>query len=290
MTGQLQNLWKKANSAGQILFIATLVSVCIGTQGIAAPLEYNPFTSLTVEGQVGYLVGRIGFDRDTGRPGTQNDFRADLGMDKDFLTWRIFSSARPLEHHVVRVYGSIPQHHTGGRTLERTLQTRINTYPAGTHIDSDLSTLSFGFGYDLDLLVGPRWYGGFNAELQYLNATMNITSGPATGKEDTISVSEIVPCFGIHLENRQILPFTQFGDGCRLGGFARITHSMTPNFANYLDINAGLSLEFQLNQRFGILAKAGVQRESFYHDLEKVNGNVLEFTRDGIFFSFAGSF
>jgi hypothetical protein len=123
-----------------------------------------------------------------------------------------------------------------------------------------------------------------------LGASMDITSGPTAGREDTISLSEYVPCFGAHVENRCLLPFLTPNDRFQLGGFARITHSMTPTYVNYIDVNAGFSVHVQFTPELGVLAKAGVERESLYHDQNSTNGNLLEFTRDGIFFSLSGSF
>ena len=278
------------NSIWCVLLFSAPIALFSVISTSAAPLEYNPFASLRIEGQYGLLNGRSIFNRNTGRPVTQNEFDTDLGMDDSFVTWRMYASARPLEHHLLRVYGSLPQHSKGVRILDRELITGVNTYPVGTEVNSDLYVMSFGFGYDLDLLVGPRWYGGLNAEFLYMGASMDITSKSNTRRDDTISISEYVPCFGAHVENRSLLPFLNPNERFQLGGFARIIHSITPNYLNYIDVNAGLSVHMQFSPNFAVLAKAGVERESVYHDQNVTNGNLLEFTRDGIFLSLSGSF
>jgi hypothetical protein len=65
---------------------------------------------------------------------------------------------------------------------------------------------------------------------------------------------------------------------------------MIPSYVNYIDLNAGFSVHVQFTPGLGVMAKAGVERESFYHDQNSTNGNLLELTRDGIFFSLSGSF
>ncbi len=182
MTSQGEHIWK-------IVPWAAPVAVCIGlaffgftAETWAEPLEHNSFASVTVEGVVSLLTGRMGFEQEPGAltPGSLNDLRYDLGLPQERQSFRLGLSVRPLEHHVLRLYGTMPEIYKGGLTLTRTLQTRRGTYETGTSVESQMTTGSFGFGYDLDFLVGPRWYAGFNGDFKYLHARVTM-SGAGVG-------------------------------------------------------------------------------------------------------------
>lgn len=257
-------------------------------RGHAAALEYRPWS--TIEGEVFFSrqEGRMGLDQENDGVGTLNDFSRDLGLELDNITWRIRTSARPLEHHVVRLYGSIPEFYNGSTVLERDLVTRTNIYPAGSRIQSELYRASYGFGYDLDLLVGPTWYGGFNGDLRYFNVKARMMQA-GTGREDTVTLAELVPCLGAHANNRFTLSIVP-GRSTALGGYARMVYGITPNFLNYVEINLGLSLDMRWQNGLNLTTRVGYEHESLFHDQEAISGRILEIQRDGITVSIGAAF
>jgi hypothetical protein len=255
----------------------------------AEPLEYNPFATIGLEARWGRLDGRLGFAQDVVQTGTLNDFRTDLGLPNNSLTWGLNATARPLEHHLVRIFGYLPETYKGGTTLNRKLVTRNFTYAAGTSILSEYRTSQFGFGYDLDLLIGPRWYGGLHGNIRHM--LLQVRMGNAeSGKEDTLSISETVPCLGVHMQTRNTFEVGPFRSIVNVGGFARMDFSMTPNYMNYFNMSAGAALGFRVGMIGIVETKIGYFYESYYHDQELAAGKVLELRRDGILFSLEGLF
>jgi hypothetical protein len=277
---------------------AALVSACIavaflGSPGDmrAEPLEHNSFASVAIEGIVSQIDGRMGFEQEPDAlvPGSLNDLQADLGLPREAQTVRLGFAIRPLEHHALRLYGTVPEIYKGGRILTRTLQTRRGTYPTGTSVESKLSTGSFGFGYDLDFLVGPRWYAGLNGDLKYLHARVTM-SGAGVGLDDTIAVDEMMPCLGAHGEAKLPVSGIQFGQPMTLGGFARMVYGVTPNFLNHVDIWVGASLDLRTSLGPAVSARVGYEHEVFMYTQELVAGKIFEYSKNGIFLSIAGVF
>jgi hypothetical protein len=266
-----------------VLVIAMVILVLFTAPSVAAPLDFNGIASLEFQGYFSKIEGRMGFDQEPGGIGTLNDLKDDLGLPGDNKTYRFKASIRPLEHHLLRLYGSIPETYKGGGTLKRQLRTRNTIYPAGTLISSELRTGMFGFGYDLDFLVGPTWFGGLHGDLRYVDLRVRM-GNPGSGLEDTINIDELTPCLGAHMQARTpglgcLLP------GLSLGAYARITYAMTPNYFNYFDLWTGLSVTISPRGLMILDGKVGYEHESFFHNLENISGRILEFKRDGISFS-----
>ena len=234
--------WKQALQASRILLCCASLCLCLSAEWIAAPLDFLPFTSLRAEGFYSWINGRMGSDQEIGGIGTVNDLRNDLGLSLNELTWRIEGSVRPLEHHVIRAYGTIPERYIGTNVLNRELRTRTSTYPAGSRVDSRFEIAAYGMGYDLDLLVGPSFFGGFHGDLIYMSSKVSFGTAPLRDADDVIAVHELVPCLGAHGELTSVFPFSRLTWGPKIGAFGRLTYAMTPNYLNYVDIKLGLSL------------------------------------------------
>jgi hypothetical protein len=261
-----------------------LLLITISVPCAAEPLEYNGFASLKFEAFFSRIEGRMGLAQNVTEDGTVIDFINDMGLPADNRTFRLSASVRPLEHHLLRVYGSFPELYRGGTILQRTLQTKSFTYPPGTAVQSQLNVGTFGFGYDLDFLVGPRWFGGMQGDLKFINLRATIAAG-ALQQEDTISLNELVPCLGAHVQNR--IPWTP---SFNVGGYARITYGMTPNFLNHVDLATGVCLGTGSVGSVIVEGKVGYELESFYHNQENLLGRSLELKREGIVFSVEAAF
>ncbi len=263
-------------------FVVLLMSIT--APSTAEPLEYNGFASLKFEAFFSRIEGRMGLAQNVSENGTVIDFINDMGLPADNRTFRLFASVRPLEHHLLRIYGSFPELYRGGTILQRTLQTKSFTYPPGTAVQSQLNVGTFGFGYDLDFLVGPRWFGGMQGDLKFINLRSTLSAG-SLQQEDTISLNELVPCLGAHVQTR--IPCT---GRVNVGGFGRITYGMTPNFLNHVDLSTGLCLGMGSVGSVLVEAKVGYELESFYHNQENLLGRSLELKREGIVFSLEAAF
>lgn len=250
----------------------------------AEPLEYNGFASLRFEAFFSRIEGRMGLAQNVLENGTLIDFVNDMGLPTDNRTFRLFASVRPLEHHLLRAYGSFPELYRGGTILQRTLLTKSFTYPAGTAVQSQLNVGTFGFGYDLDFLVGPRWFGGMQGDLKFINLRSTISAGELQ-QDDTISLNELVPCLGAHVQTR--IPWTP---RVNVGGFGRITYGMTPNFLNHVELSTGFCLGMGSVGSMLLEAKVGYEVESFYFNQENLLGRSLELKREGIVFSLEAAF
>ncbi len=275
------------------LVTATLSVFCVVVLfpcgSVAEPLEYLPFATIGIETLFGRLDGRLGFDQQNDGIGTLNDFRDDLGLPSWTMTWAAHVAVRPLPPHSLRFFGRLPEVYRGGQLLNRTLQTRNITYDAGTPIQSELTTSLFGFGYDLDFLMGPRWYGGLNGELRHLDFRIRMNNN-VSGFEDTLAVSEMVPTLGAHMAYRNIVERGPFAGVLTVGGYARMVFGITPNWLNYRDISAGLSIGAVRGGLAEIEAKFGYWYESVFHNQEASAGRSLEFVRDGVSLSLEGRF
>lgn len=283
----LRNFKREARVSCAVLFL--FIAVLTPTGSVKAdPLDYGTFATLGFHAVVNQIDGRMGFALENGGNGTLNDLNNDLGLPSESHALGLVVAIRPLEHHVVRLYGDLPDLRKGGKVLSRTLQTRNITYPAGTKILSELRTGMFGFGYDLDFLVRPTWYAGMNGDIRYLDLRVRMGNADS-GYEDTLSVDELVPCVGAHFESS----FPVLGQGdpwMNLGGFARMTFSMTPNYLNYVDLAAGFSVGFRFAGLLSMETKAGYRHESFFHNQETAAGRSMELKRDGLLISVEGLF
>jgi hypothetical protein len=264
-----------------------ILSITVGLMSLPMPLiaeslDFSGYASLGVEGLVSRMDGRMGFAREAGGIGTLNDFSADLGLPAENFTLGILFSVRPLEHHLLRLYGTIPETYNGSNVLSRQLRTQTNVYQPGTEIQSQFRFATFGFGYDLDFLVGPRLFAGMHGDLRYLDLRVRMR-GPGTGLEDTITLSELTPCLGAHVQTRNAVPFATT-DALGLGGFARITYGMTPNYLNYYDMAVGFCLSAQnLSRLIFVDFKVGYGLQAVTQ--QNISGRDLEIKRDGVFFA-----
>lgn len=267
--------------------MAAFLLVCLFSgPGLAAPLGYTPFGSIRFEGCFSRMMGRMAFGvTQTGQSGSLTDFRTDLGLPGDNQTWKLTASVRPMEHHLLRVYGSTPERYGASTIIQRDIVTRNAIYTEGTSISSELHTAQFGFGYDLDFILGPTWFGGLNADLRYLHLKSSISSSE-TGLGDTISVSEAMPCLGAHMETILPIGFGPIG----FAGGARMTYGINPDFANYINISIGLSADFRFASRFLMDMRIGYRFESFNWSQTIDTGRAMEMERDGICFSISGEF
>ncbi len=291
-----------------LIIMAILI---LSTSLVSADMrEERPLWTMGFEGFFSSIEGRMGFDQQNAGYGTLNDLREDLGLPWDNISYRIVASIRPLQHHMLRMYGSVPESYMGSTLLKREIRTTrypgtltVNNdqtivYAPGTQIKSQLRTAMFGFGYDLDFLLWPNWVGGFNGDLRYLDLKVKMTGTGVvqpTGAPildntvDTINIDELVPCLGGHSE--VVFPFDfGCGSGSSAGAFSRLTYGITPNYLNYVDIAMGLTLNFAPSCRFILNTRVGYEHESIFHDAQNRNGRVLELKRDGIMFRVEGLF
>ena len=276
--------------------------------------EERPVWTLGFEGFFSKIEGRMGFDQQNAGYGTLNDLLQDLGLPWDNLTYRAVASIRPLQHHLLRMYGSVPENYYGQARLKREL--RLTRYPsqqnnnsdnvivfqAGDEVSSQMRTAMFGVGYDLDFLLWPNWIGGFNGDLRYIDLNVKISGtgvvkpgvdppgGPSLPNTiDSINIDELVPCLGAHSE--VVFPLNLgCGSGSSAGAFSRMTYGITPNYLNYVDISMGLTLNMAPSCRFVLNTKVGYEHESIFHDTQNRNGRVLELKRNGVMFRVEGLF
>lgn len=281
--------WRCGHGFTVSICLAAAVLIAWSSPVLSEPLEYAPFATLSLQGGYSRIEGRMGFAQETGGIGTLNDLIHDLGLPISNLTFEMEARVRPLEHHVVRVYGRFPETYEGGRTLSRTLQTRNETYAAGTAILSELKTGMFGLGYDLDFLAGPRWFGGLNGDLRHIGLRMRLGNA-GSAFEDTLALNEIVPCLGAHLLYRAPVEVGPAAGLFTVGGFSRMTFSMTPNWLNYFDIAAGFSVGILRSGALSLESRLGYNYEVFYHNQEFLAGRSLEFQREGLLLSLEGLF
>ncbi len=285
----------------------------------AEPLEYSPRWSLGFETVLSTIEGSMGFDQQNAGYGTLNDLKADLGLPNDNRTFKVRGSVRPLEHHLIRAFGTIPEVYVGSTQLNKDMRlTRLPntsplalqatdlvvTFPTGSLVRSEMKYASFGMGYDLDFLAAPRWAAGLTGELRYLDVRLKLWGDGATNGanppdlvgvagrvEQVINIDEFFPCIGG--QGSVALPFGMngmSGTGLNIGGFTKMVYGLSPNYLNYVDIALGLSLWTAPTNRFQLMAKVGVEHESVFHDAANRNGRVFELKRNGLLISLDGSF
>lgn len=319
--GTFTRSWKDKRT--RVTLIAARIIVCLITlaaplTSIAEPLDYSPRWSLGFEGTLSKIEGRMGFERQSAGYGTLNDLKNDLGLPDDNQTWKIMAQVRPLEHHVFRVFGSIPELYKGGNTLNKDLRlTRLPnpfnqtggtdmavTFPIGHWVKSEMRYAMFGVGYDLDFLVSRGWNAGLNGEFRYLDYKVRMSTAAATNGgeidpgvtnnlrtlpnvEETINLDEAFACMGAH--GQAMFPLGP-GAGVAFGGFTRMNYGVTPNYLNYVDLTMGVLIRTGLNGGLGLQAKVGYEHESIFHDGQVREGRVIELKRNGILFSLDGTF
>lgn len=315
--------WTRIHVVATLAFLSVFVLVT-PLPSLAEPLEYSPRWSLGFETVLSTIEGSMGFDQQNAGYGTLNDLKADLGLPNDNRTFKIQGSVRPLEHHLLRAFGTIPEAYSGSTRLNKDMRlTRLPntttqgqtdyvvTVPMGSTVLSELKYASFGMGYDLDFLVAPRWSAGVTGELRYLdvrlklwgenarNASMvappqppieqSYIDGVVGRYENIMNIDELFPCVGG--QGTAALPLGMNGmSGLNIGGFTKMVYGLSPNYLNYVDIALGLSLWTAPTSRFQLMAKVGVEHESVFHDAANRNGRVFELKRNGILISLDGAF
>lgn len=295
-----------------IVTLATFLVFILGMplSSFGEPLEYSPRWSLGFESTLSTIEGRMGFDQQNAGYGTLNDLKADLGLPNDNRTFKLQGSVRPLEHHLLRAFGTIPEAYLGSTTLNKNMRlTRLPnpnqfgqtdlvvTLPMGNYVWSELKYASFGMGYDLDFLIAPRWSAGIAGELRYLDVRLKLWGenaqdglGNNIGRiEDIINIDEMFPCVGGHAN--VAFPFGMNSmSPLNIGGFTKMSFGLSPNYLNYVDLSMGLSLWTGPRSRMQVMAKVGVEHESVFHDAVNRNGRVFELKRNGLLISLDGTF
>ncbi len=301
-----------------IAFCTISVAVLGYGTGSADTLDYLAPWSIGSEFMYSWIWGTMGYDQQNAGFGTINQLRDDLGLPQDNQTYRVYATIRPLEHHMLRVFGSVPELYQSQNFLKKDLRltqlpglavngltttNQVVVFPRGTLIKSQMQTAQFGFGYDLDFLTGPGHAAGMQGELKYIDLRLSISDldgqywpGSATTfpiPTDTniigyqyynTTLDELVPCLGAHAQ--AVLPFgfgKMFPD-LTLGGYTRMNFGIWPNYLNYMDIQAGLQLNSgqKCGSRRFLIAKFGVEHESILHDGQIRTGRALELKRDGL--------
>ena len=297
--------------------LASIFALTLG-HGIAGAdvLDYLAPWSVGSEFMYSWIDGQMGFDQTSNGFGTLNNLKDDLGLQENNQSFRVYATMRPLQHHMLRVFGSIPELYQSEMRPQKDLRlteypstiiegttnisnNRAIVFPAGTLVKSEMRTAQFGFGYDLDFLVGPGHAAGMNGELRYIDLRVSLsdrearvippgsigTAGTLVGYQNNIiTLDELVPTIGAHAQ--AVLPFG-FGSmlpDLTLGGYTRMDVGIWPNYLNYVDIQAGLQLNTgsKCGSRRFLIAKFGVEHQSLLHDGQIRSGRVLELKRDGL--------
>ncbi len=326
-SGLRRHVSRKPMHAIARLSIVWILLLVVPSLTFGEPLEYSPRWSLGFETVLSTIEGHMGFDQQNAGYGTLNDLKADLGLPNDNRRFKIQGSVRPLEHHLLRAFGSIPEAYTGSNNINKDIRlTRLPntntlaavqatdlvvTVPMGSLVHSEMKYASFGMGYDLDFLVAPRWAAGMTGELRYLdlklkmwgenarNASIENPPQPPTDPsfidgivgryENVINIDELFPCVGG--QANAALPIGMNGmSGLNIGGFTKMVYGLSPNYLNYVDISMGLSLWTGPRSRMQLMAKVGIEHESVFHDAQIRNGRVFELKRNGLLFSLDGTF
>jgi hypothetical protein len=321
-----QNRRKKTvsdrSSSGKLchrVWIAFLiVSTIVLGQGLAGAdaLEYLSPWSIGTEFMYSFIDGQMGFDQTPTGFGTLNDLRSDLGLPQDNQTFRVYATMRPLEHHMLRVFGSVPELYQAeirpqkelritelpgatGTTTTNTTNNRVIVFPVGSIVKSQMRTAQFGFGYDLDFVKGPGHAAGLQGELRYIDLRVSLADPdalafPPPGGGDTgtnigyqsniISLDELVPCLGAHAQAVLPFGFSHMFPELTLGGYTRMSFGLYPGYVNYVDIQAGLQLNSgsKCGSRRFLVAKFGLEHESILHDGAARAGRVMELKREGL--------
>jgi hypothetical protein len=329
-----QNRRKKTvsetNSIGKLchrVWIAFLmISTIVLGRGIAGAdaLEYLSPWSIGTEFMYSFIDGQMGFDQTSTGYGSLNNLKNDLGLPQDNQTFRVYATMRPLEHHMLRVFGNVPEYYQGemrpqwdlrlthlpsafNANAAQTTNDRVIVFPAGTLVKSQMRTAQFGFGYDLDFVLGPGHAAGLQGELRYIDLRLSLSDRDAysvpPGDQQTvpptlpktalteigyqtniISIDELVPCLGAHAQAVLPFGFSHMFPELTLGGYTRMSFGLYPGYLNYVDIQAGLQLNSgsKCGSRRFLVAKFGLEHESIFHDGAARAGRVVELKRDGL--------
>jgi hypothetical protein len=109
-----------------------------------------------------------------GLPGTQIDFKQDLGLtDQRFPEVRLV--LRPARSHKFR-FQYIPISYTQTATLTRSIKFNGQLYTVGVPVNSSLDWGAYRFGYEYDFIVKNRGFGGFIVEAKYTDVRANLMS------------------------------------------------------------------------------------------------------------------
>jgi hypothetical protein len=295
-----------------------MISALVLGQGVAGAdaLEYLSPWSIGTEFMYSFIDGQMGFDQTPTGFGTLNDLRNDLGLPQDNQTFRVYATMRPLEHHMLRVFGNIPELYQSETRPQKDLRlteysstiiagtnnisnNRVIVFPQGTLVKSQMRTAQFGFGYDLDFITGPGHAAGLQGEFRYIDLRVSLSDSEARvippgsiGSEGTlvnyqnniISLDELVPCLGAHAQAVLPFGFSHMFPELTLGGYTRMSFGLYPGYLNYVDIQAGLQLNSgsKCGSRRFLVAKFGLEHESIFHDGATRAGRVVELKRDGL--------
>ncbi|MGC8659623.1 MAG: hypothetical protein ACP5U1_11170 [Desulfomonilaceae bacterium] len=263
--------------------ISSVILCVISVQGIALadPLDYLAPWSIGTEFMYSWIWGTMGYDQQSAGFGSINELRNDLGLPQDNQTYRVYATIRPLEHHMLRVFGSVPELYQSQAILQKDLRltqlpgtivqgvtnytssNQVVVFPKGSLVKSQLQMAQFGFGYDLDFLTGPGHAAGLQGELRYLDlrlsindadgqywpGSINSNNNPPTIASYAIgyqyyntTLDELVPTLGAHAQAVLPFGFGQLFPELTLGGYSRMSFGLWPNYLNYVDIQAGLQL------------------------------------------------
>jgi hypothetical protein len=309
----------------RIFLVFSILSVMVAGAGNARAdaLDYLSPWSVGFESMYSWIDGQMGFDQTATGYGSINNLKNDLGLPDFNQTYRIYATMRPLEHHMIRVFGTIPEYYQGdirpqwdlrlthlpsafNANAGQTTNDRVIVFPAGTLVKSQMRTAQFGFGYDLDFVLGPGHAAGLQGELRYIDLRVTISNRDAYsvpgGEAQTvpplprtalteigyqtnlISLDELAPCLGAHAQAVFPFGFGKMFPQMTLGGYTRMNFSLYPGYLNYVDVQAGLQLvtcPTACDRRF-LAAKFGFEHESIFHDGQARAGRVLELKRDGL--------
>lgn len=308
----------------RIFLVFSILSVMVAGAGNARAdaLDYLSPWSVGFESMYSWIDGQMGFDQTSTGYGSLNNLKTDLGLPDFNQTYRIYATMRPLEHHMIRVFGTIPEYYQGdirpqwdlrlthlpsgkeNQAAGQLTNDRVVVFPAGTLVKSQMRTAQFGFGYDLDFVLGPGHAAGLQGELRYIDLRVTISNRdayavptitnppvfPITGANEIgyqtniISLDELVPCLGAHAQAVFPFGFGKMFPQMTLGGYTRMNFSLYPGYLNYVDVQAGLQLTTcptGCDRRF-LAAKFGFEHESIFHDGQARAGRVLELKRDGL--------
>ena len=199
IVAESHNSRKSTTRASLALLIVSVIILGHGIAG-ADSLDYLAPWSIGTEFMYSWLWGTMGYDQTSNGYGTINQLHSDLGLPQDNQTYRVYATIRPLEHHMLRVFGSIPElyqsnimapkdmrftQYPGGATANNITNNRVIVIPAGTMVKSEMQTAQFGFGYDLDFLTGPGHTAGMQAELRYIDVRVSLSSSSALSVPST---------------------------------------------------------------------------------------------------------
>ncbi len=114
-----------------IAFCTISVAVLGYGTGCADTLDYLAPWSIGSEFMYSWIWGTMSYDQGACCGfGTTNQLRDDLGLPQDNQTYRVYATIRPLEHHMLRVFGSVPELYQSQNILQKDL--RLTQLPGVT--------------------------------------------------------------------------------------------------------------------------------------------------------------